>query len=475
MRGNEDLEFDSMVIGELGGIPPGDEDVSGTNPWRRPIGNITWGLALTAITINNLGLQYILPTIGTLLVYLGFRSLRGENRWFGAAWVISALKLAAHALSLVLETTPLAAWNMPPLGLANTVVHVVMLLLFRQALKLSFEKAGQKRARDPLLYAALWQALVVVIALSPLSESWLAFIPMVVFQILILRSLYRTGLELDGVGYGFSNSPVRISSGTMSGIYLIGCLALVIACCAAANHGRLDASELAPAQDSKLRGELAEMGFPEHILRDMPDEDVALLEDALLVEVFEETLSFSNALAGYDDMEACTVYIEAPENTLYILHRFRWISGDAYWQDGVNIWAANNVSELELINGALLYDKGGTEYSSGFPRLESGFMESESLFFGTSVDYRITGLISYPFGSENQRGYILYKVRLPDGYINGAASMDYVHWPHPFRVPYEDTGLSMGRGRYSMNGTFRQHYTNFTMRYGDAHEPGRDY
>ena len=42
---------------------------------------ILFGMALCAITLNFLCLNYILPAVGTVLLLLGFRTLRRENRW----------------------------------------------------------------------------------------------------------------------------------------------------------------------------------------------------------------------------------------------------------------------------------------------------------------------------------------------------------------------------------------------------------
>lgn len=40
------------------------------------------GLALSTVTLNFLNLQYILPAIGLLFLWLGFRRLRQVNGWF---------------------------------------------------------------------------------------------------------------------------------------------------------------------------------------------------------------------------------------------------------------------------------------------------------------------------------------------------------------------------------------------------------
>ena len=41
---------------------------------------VVWGIALKTLTLQLLYLDYILPTLGCILLVLGFRTLRQENR-----------------------------------------------------------------------------------------------------------------------------------------------------------------------------------------------------------------------------------------------------------------------------------------------------------------------------------------------------------------------------------------------------------
>lgn len=62
----------------------------------------------------------------------------------------------------------------------------------------------------------------------------------------------------------------------------------------------------------------------------------------------------------------------------------------------------------ELVGGALLYEKNGTGYTAPIPYLASRPETTTSWFFGTQTYPRISGVVSYPFGAQNQRGYVLY-------------------------------------------------------------------
>ena len=63
------------------------------------------GLALTTVTLNFLGLNYILPAAGAILLLLGFRALRGENAWFRGCWTITIIRTAYLFASLILNAT----------------------------------------------------------------------------------------------------------------------------------------------------------------------------------------------------------------------------------------------------------------------------------------------------------------------------------------------------------------------------------
>jgi uncharacterized membrane protein len=67
-----------------------DEEKTILNPWKKPIMEITLGFALTSITLNFLWLQYILPAIGIVLIFIGARSLRKENKYFTMSQQISS-------------------------------------------------------------------------------------------------------------------------------------------------------------------------------------------------------------------------------------------------------------------------------------------------------------------------------------------------------------------------------------------------
>ncbi|MBQ8801918.1 MAG: hypothetical protein IJZ52_06510, partial [Clostridium sp.] len=86
-------EFDRILMDDLAAIPPAEHIVAAANPLDASITKILWGMVLTFFKLNFFYLNYILPLLGSILLYLGYRSLRKENRWFKLCWLISGVLL----------------------------------------------------------------------------------------------------------------------------------------------------------------------------------------------------------------------------------------------------------------------------------------------------------------------------------------------------------------------------------------------
>ena len=452
MTGPEQDRLDEMIEQGLGEIVPGEGVVEEVNPWREPIGRIAAGMALTGITLNFLYLQYLLPTLGAALQYLGFRTLRRSGPAFRIAWGLSLVELVWHAVWLMLSASPwrLEGMTAYALGLAGMAVQIARLLLLRAGLRDVCRRAEVEPQGDPLRAAVIWQVLIAVLAFSPLAQSWLAAIPMIIAFVLIIRSLVRVGGSLGGAGYCFVDAPVRVSSGVMKWGYLLGCFALVLLTSAVVNHPRLDAQPVPAQGEAETRQALAELGLPENVLADLSDEHVRALEGAFRVDVQQEMMSFyssttteiQKADADADRLCAYIIYIELPGSRMAVLNYFDWQQGGTYWGDAVMLgWQDTYEYLTGQIGGALLYEKNGQAYTAPIPRLNNGVVTTTDWFSGIQSYPRITGTVSYPFGAQNQRGYVLYILQLRDlnvvGITRGNTWITYRHRLQPFSLPYQ--------------------------------------
>lgn len=424
--------------------------------WHKSIHTIIGGFILTTITFNFLGLQYILSTIGVFLIYSGFVELRKENKWFARAFMLAVCNILGQMVYLMSITTP---WFGPmqnnTIVLMGIVLELGIILTFRCALKEVFKKIEVTQPHDPLLWIAIWTGGVGVCTVLQISNSWLVFIPILIGYSLLMCSLHKIGKLLNDAEDRLVNAPAKVSHKVMGCGYGLACILLVTVCGIGVNHIELDATEFIKPTDSATQQMLADMGFPPHIIRDFSEENIGLLSDAIHVETFTDLLTFDQIeKLGKCNMKATTVYIELPDNLLYVVVQFEWQDGKAFWDDGFTI----SVREpFELLDGKLLYEKKGTAYWAPIPRLRDEELTQSCL---------ISGGVSYPFGSERQRGYVFYRLQLPENQWSGATCLNYVHACTPLQIPYRKPEQKILEGIREKE----QHYSNFHLQaYRDTH------
>ncbi len=449
------MDLDRQIIDQLNGVTPPEEEIRRINPWSKPIGFVTWGLILTTLQLNFLYLQYLMPTIGVILIFLGFRSLRDENRYFKMVWILAIVKLSLQLANLVRVSTPLNLVNYPrtTVGAVMLALQISMFLIFHTALKEAYKRSGRLMESAPLLRASVWAVAAFFVALSPLSSSPLAFIPLAICYIRIVQSLYRVGSQLGDTGYILLNAPVRTNNRAFGLAYFLVALAIVITCSAFYNHLKVEPREYHPPETTAARQDLLGMGFPAEALQLLGDEDVTMLSGAINVEAFSELMK---------DIESTTVYIEMPENVVFVMESFAWKEGQPVWQDGILISGETKTKDKQIIGSGLFYSTKGTKYTANFPRLVCGKMAQDT-FFGPERAVSIAGALSYPFGSKDQSGYVLYRYTVmadSDKYVTQSL-FNYMHLSNPLRIPYAKTEDLILSGTFVSADELQQHYTSY--------------
>lgn len=198
-----DDAFEALLAQSVAELPP-EEIVADVTPWRRAMDRILFGMALCAVTLNFWCLNYILPAIGTVLLLLGFRTLRRENRWLGGCFAVTVIRAACFFATLILNTTILqSAVFTPAVTTTLTVINAVLLLAlyfcFWRGLLAVQKKAGLPTQAGGALALIVWYALVCVLAAVQYG-GWVVPIAMLIGYGFILRSLYRLSGALDEAG-----------------------------------------------------------------------------------------------------------------------------------------------------------------------------------------------------------------------------------------------------------------------------------
>lgn len=480
MTQRDDSLFDEKMAEVFTQLPPPDEEAERVNPWRQPIERVATGLALTTIKVQLLWLDYLLPTIGFLLIFLGFRTMRKENKWFFTGYLISVYQLLSWVWNLFTLVTQGAAPAEPDLPLwlvlGTVALQAGKFLLLRLALNETAEKAGVERPEDPLLLLAGLTVLMAALALSPLAHSWLAAIPTLGFYIYACRALYNLPEKLESAGYALSAAPVRVSDETCRWAYLLLCLAIVLVGGLLKHHIVLDAQPYVPARSASVRQDLTDLGFPEEQLADLPDSEVEGLAGARYVDVNQELLMFDpgekEENEGYyrqiveapraHNLDVISAAVELGQGKWRLYLFFEWESVPPYgpdhgpfWTDGFS-WTLDEDAENVTYRGALLYEKDGQTWSAPIPEMNREERTSTDFFGHTSNYSPITGKVNYPLGAACRRGWIAADYTLPENQWLSAMIFNYQRVDWPIQLPYQDptqgAGIMFNKGK-------RQYYT----------------
>lgn len=467
-------ELDRRLAEDVSQLPPAPGEMDEFSPFSFAVFYLVAGLAMRTITLQFFNLQYILPMVGTVLLYLGFRSLRRENRWFGGAYVLSALLLVWQWAFTVLLATPLGAElegglqsQAPSVWMAygsGSVVNLALFLCLRQGLRGVWHRLGRKPERDPMLWAMVWYAVLVVLAYVGAGTA--LTLGALVWWVLILRSLWKAGQDLEKVGYSLQLAPVRLSRRAvglgMLAATLIPILVLsLVFARTPAQYALWDKSE--PAAHAELQEQLAQLGFPEEILADLSPEDLAGYEGTLHVTVaVEENLET-------EGLELVSVYAVTSERSVRVLHWYRWVQmpflrlGDALecnmpWDSG-----AGADDRYEGLTGRMLYDREGRTYASPMLELDWGREEYLAWWGEMTAHVRWQAGVALPLLGSNARGYVVYDYYHGGNKLVDGLSFNYFHQTAPVLYPWQEpAGTLFGGGPFEQG----QNYSNlFTYRY----------
>lgn len=468
-------EFDEVLADSLPATPP-DIVVEEVTPWRAAIDRVLIGMALNAITLNFLYLNYLLPFIGSVMCLLGWRALRRENHWFTFCWLASIYKMASLMFNLALKATVYSTTLPAPLdytlGVIGWVFFVGQILGLWQGMRAVRKKAGLAPGCTSGALLLLWYILIVLLAISDYSGLFLG-IPLVVGYVLIIRALYKLSAELAEAGYAIQAAPVNIPDHRMkSGLTLVTVLSIFLGGLLFSSYS-MDWQEVDITQSNQIaeiREELLELGFPDYVLDDLTDEDILACDGALrltswstLNHITDEHLYPNQTQSDDYELEITGVAVELPgeRETWKFFHHFRFVEDVTFFgTESILLWPAYSIGEgwsalggesyrtgAGIATGQILYDQNGVTYAAPFHNVTSGGVNP----FDVTLDF------SFPNRGQNQRGYASYVCQeVNDGYIM-SSWINYVHqqgwWQYPLVT---DVQSKRGYSFYSVYSVFNE-------------------
>ena len=437
-----DADFEAMLAQSVPDTPP-EEIVAEVTPWRRAMNRILFGMALCAVTLNFWCLNYILPAIGTVLLLLGFRTLRRENRWLGGCFAIAVIRAVYFFATLILNTTILqSAVFTPAVTTAFTAGNAVLLLAlyfcFWRGLLAVQKKAGLPTQAGGALALIVWYALVCVLAAVQYG-GWVVPIAMLVGYGFILRSLCRLSGALDEAGYAIAPGPVRVTDRCLvlviAAVLGIGCtLGYLFGGSYRMDWQPVDTSE--QAQTEAVRQQLLDLGFPEDVLNDLTPEDIAACDGTLRVVVETEDYPVNdgrNVLwEAYNEkneryyvqdtvfdvkelrLTGVAVQLPGERETWMVFHHFLWTADPGFYgTEAIQIRPAyrsipEGWSAAGDVTGRVLYDRDGQTFTAPYHSLGRQTYTADSVFFGQRTNTDLFAAFSLPRHAESARGYVAY-------------------------------------------------------------------
>lgn len=407
-----------------------------SNSWYDASILVLLGMALGALTLNFWGLDYILPTVGAVLSFLGFRRLRGENLWFTGCYILAIIRLVYIFGFLIANTTillsllqgsPMLSALMP----VNPALSFAMYCCFWMALRTMQSDAGEEPHAAEAFALIVWYAALCLIALLKL-QGLIIVVIILAGLFLVFYRLYRLLLEMNEDGYEISPAAAKLSDRTLLGV--LAAVLLVGSACGflfgsryPMNYHEVNGGE----KDNEIRAHLAELGFPIYVLDDLSESDLALCKDAVQVAFSEsdEPVTYTDTEFAENELRLTSVGVQLAEETgrWIIFHHFLWTSDPGFCGTEclqvMPAWQNEGWSRDGDPTGRVLYDRDGKTYGASFYTLGTQTVPG---FFVTGADNIFAGF-SMPYRSENQRGYIAYPVLNLQSSDFLTSRIDYTH------------------------------------------------
>ncbi len=402
---NDQTIYRSLENAEYPYYFPADQMIDDVTPWRQSMRYILLGWLLYAAAVETNVLAYYFPVIGGVLLYLGFRTLKKENRWLKAGLPLSLAlgiwSLIRFALSRTIWFTAIS--DTLPYTIADHTsqsVTLAILICLHQGIRQVQKKAG---ADPDTRYILASGGLYVVIFILPRLGAADIFLLLSLVAVAALAfCLYKAYKHIGQAGYAIQSAPVKIRK---LFVWLIAA-GLVLVCVVGGilffqqYPMQWQPEQPVSVENLTVRNKLAKLGMPEQILADLSEEDVQALSGAQRIWVAK---NFSRE----NNPKMSSVAIQTEDGCMAILH-FQWLNAPFY--RGTECLNLEYSTIYKDYSGRVLWDDGDTVQSSPYYLLERVDRVTYSPYDSSvdSVWSSVYAAFSFPWGAENCRGYVLY-------------------------------------------------------------------
>ena len=455
-----DFLSDKELSEMLSPFPPPDSITKTVSPWRKATRQLLIGFALMAVVPQIFPLNLICPIAGSISLFLGFRSLRKENKCFFFGFILSCIILGFEAVSIFLNSSVVrfASESSAPFSVMSLSS---LLLIFLTSVSIS---AGIITVKKRLGYTssalspfALVGIMTLVIFLALINFTGALSFFVLIAYVIVFVCLIKLSKSLDEIGYSIKIAGAVNSDKTVATICLG--LAFLISLTGYVFFSRYP-MEWTPqvktesAQISEIKTNLLSLGFPEYVLSDLKDEDILDCKDASFVTVNSDYQPFNNGrkvrrTVGnttyintlYDEEEVLftfvTVLLNEEQNEWKVFHHFKWVIDKGYFAtEGISLEMPKAYfTILDEPSGQVLYDINGISYTSPFFSNGNQTYQSNSVFDRGKTRNLYFAEFSYPLKSENKRGYVTYSTAASDGTYSSNSILCYAHNKTPFQYP----------------------------------------
>lgn len=477
----DDREFEAMLEETMDQTPPGDATVEQVTPWRRAMNRILWGMGLCTVTLNFWALDVILPAIGVVLSFLGFRALRRENPGFRVCYRISCARALYSAVWLILDATiwgGIAAENeiIIVVSMVMTALNLLQSLFLWAGLREVRKKAGLEPHAGSAVALFLWQLAALVLAL--MGGGGIFGYVMIAVYFFIIRCLYKLSKELDSAGYAIEPAPVRLPDRICVLLYTALTAVGILAGFLWFQRYPMDwqpVTRTVSAEAESVREDLLEQGFPEEVLDDLTEGEILSMEGALdvVVSIDQHALGSKRTVTeetstgihityhhGPDNLTITGIAVKLPteRETWKIIQHFRWTEPpEWYGTEAIELWSAMNDGwhNAREVSGRVLCDVDGTVYTAPYWSLGWRSYTSSTPFWGESSEYNLFAAFSLNPCGEANRGYITYDIQeVDDGWIVDEW-INYTHTLGPWQYPVESALEHELSGVWGIDSVFR--------------------